>query len=324
MRAFELRAYDGPSGLTLTDVPEPEAAADEALLEVHAIGVNFPDLLLTRGHYQHKPDLPAVPGCEIAGIIRQAPEDSRWSVGDRAAAFVWDGGFAEFAAVPPQSLSPVPEGVDFGFAAGMIVNYQTVHFALQRRARLEAGETVCVLGAAGGIGTAALQVARGLGARVIAGVADEGQIATAEEAGCDEALVLTEGFASELRRLTDGRGVDVVLDPLGDWLFDEAIRGLAPEGRLIVIGFAAGKIPELRVNRVLLRNISVVGAAFGAFLDLDEGLMTRQAESLGRMVGDGIVRPHISARLAFEELPAALEQLGRGQIAGKAVIELRA
>jgi len=323
MRAFVLSAYDGPAGLREVDVPKPEVGVDEVLLEVHAIGVNFPDLLFTRGQYQHKPQLPMVPGCEVAGIIREAPVDSEWSVGDAAAAFIWDGGFAEFVAVPLRALSVVPKGVDLGFAAGMVVNYQTVYFALERRARVVSGETVLILGAAGGIGTAGLQVARGLGARVLAGVANEDQVATARAAGCDEVLVLQPGFSKELMGLTGGRGVDVVLDPLGDWLFDEAIRGLAPEGRLVVIGFAAGAIPELKVNRILLRNISVVGAAFGAFLDLDEGLMNRQAHALGELVGQGFVRPQISARYAFEELPAALELLGQGRIAGKAVIELR-
>lgn len=323
MRAFELQAYGGPEALRLTDVAEPEADDDHVVVDVHAVGINFPDLLLTRGQYQHKPPLPVVPGCEIAGVIRSDPEGSEWSPGDHVAAFVWQGGFAEQVAVPLNALAATPDGVDFASAAAMIVNYQTVHFALERRARLAPGETTFVLGAAGGIGTAAVQVAQGLGARVIAGVANEAQAETARAAGADDVVVLHEAFSQDVRRLTDGEGVDVVLDPLGDWLFDEAIRGLAPEGRILVVGFAAGAIPSVRVNRLLLRNVSAVGVAWGAFLDVDPELIGRQAASLARMVASGVVRPHISSRFAFEELPEALRRLGRGEIAGKGVVDVK-
>jgi NADPH:quinone reductase len=322
MRAFQLRAYEGPEGLELTDVAEPAADPDGVLLEIHAVGVNFPDLLLTKGQYQEKPSLPVVPGCEVAGIVRSAPDGSDWEVGDRAAAFVWQGGYAERVNVPLNSIAPVPEGMDLSSAAAMVVNYNTVHFALARRGQLQRGETALVMGAAGGIGTAALQVARGLGARVIAGVADEQQGETARAAGTDEVVVLAEGFSRTVRSLTDDRGVDVVLDPLGDWLFGEAIRALAPEGRILVIGFAAGDIPTLKVNRLLLRNVSAVGVAFGAFLGHAPGLMAEQAESLNRMVSEGIVRPQIGARYDFEDLPDALRRLERGEIPGKAVAEM--
>lgn len=322
MRAYELRAYDGPDGLVLTEVPAPTIDADHVLVDVEAIGVNFPDLLMTQGLYQLKPDLPVVPGCEIAGVVAAAPEGSGYEVGERVAAFVWQGGYAERVAVPLRSLARVPEGVDASFAAAMIVNYHTVHFALSRRGQLRDGETALIMGAGGGIGTAGLQVAKGLGATVLAGVADEKRARTARSSGCDDVVILTEGFSSRLRELTGGRGVDVVLDPLGDWLFDEAIRGLAPEGRILVVGFAAGAIPSLKVNRILLRNVSAVGVAFGAFLDVDPDLMDRQGASLDRMVADGVVRPQIGARYTFDQLPAALERLSRGQIPGKAVVEL--
>ncbi|MGW4340874.1 NADPH:quinone oxidoreductase family protein [Rhodococcus koreensis] len=320
MRAFELKEYSGPDGLTLTDVAAPQPSADEVVLQVAAIGVNYPDLLMTRGQYQNKPDLPAIPGCEVAGTVISAPTGSGWTTGDRAAAFVWEGGYAEQVTIPLNSIAPIPESVSFEFAAGMVVNYHTVHFALARRGRVAAGETVLVMGAGGGIGTAALQVAKGLGARVIAGVANENQIATATAAGAAETIVLEQGFAARLRELTEGVGVDVVLDPLGDWLFDEAIRGLAPEGRLLVIGFAAGNIPAVKVNRLLLRNISVVGVAFGAFLELDSSLMREQATSLNKMIAAGTVNPQISLHYPFDELPTALHRLGRGEIDGKAVV----
>lgn len=320
MRAFQLKEYVGPAGLELVELPPPEPAADAVLVDVRAIGVNFPDLLMTKGQYQYRPDLPTVPGCEVAGQVVQAPDGSGWSTGDRVAAFVWQGSFAEQAAIPLNSLVRVPDEVDFAAAAAMVVNYHTVLFALSRRGRVQPGETVLVMGAGGGIGTAAVQVARGLGARVVAGVADQDQVATAQAAGAPEVVVLDRGFSAQIRELTGGRGVDAVLDPLGDWLFDEALRALAAEGRILVIGFAAGQIPQVKVNRLLLRNVGVLGVAFGAFLELEPALMGEQARALDRMVADGTVRPQIGARFDFERIPEALAQLERGEIPGKGVV----
>ena len=323
MKAFELMAYAGPDGLTLVDAPAPEPSDCELLLDVHAIGVNFPDLLMTRGEYQFKPKLPTIPGCEVAGVVARAPEGSGWRIGDRAAAFIWHGGYAEQVAVSLHAVTSVPDRVELTTASGMVVNYQTVLFALQRRGQAKRGDHVLVMGAAGGIGTAALQVARGLGARVLAGVADDNQAETARAAGATETIVLRTGFAATVREMTEGRGVDVVLDPLGDWLFDEAVRALAPEGRVIVVGFAAGEIPSIKVNRLLLRNAGVIGAAFGAFLDVDPGIMQRQAESLHSMISAGAINPRIDAVYEFHELPETLRRLGRGEIRGKAVVRLR-
>lgn len=320
MRAFQLNEYAGPDGLTLVDAPAPRATRDAVTLQVHAIGVNFPDLLMTKGHYQHHPDLPVIPGCEVAGTVISAPDGFGWQDGDRAAAFVWQGGFAEQVSVPLNSMVRVSDQVDMASAAAMVVNYHTVHFALSRRGGVKAGETVLVMGAAGGIGTAAVQVATGLGARVLAGVADAEQVSIAQAAGARDVVVLEPGFAQTLREMTGGRGVDVVLDPLGDWLFDEAIRGIAPEGRLLVIGFAAGEIPNVKVNRLLLRNVGVIGVAFGAFLELDRELMGQQARSLDGMVASGVVSPHIGRRFTFEELPDALRLLAKGRIHGKGVV----
>ncbi|MGW5151511.1 NADPH:quinone oxidoreductase family protein [Rhodococcus koreensis] len=322
MQAFQLTDYVGPDGLALVDIEAPRSAQGEIILQVRAVGINYPDLLMTKGQYQRKPELPVVPGCEVAGTVISAPIGSGWKQGDRAAAFIWQGGFAEQVAVPVNSIVRVPDSISFESAAAMVVNYHTVHFALSRRGLVQADENVLVMGAAGGIGTAAVQVARGFGARVIAGVADVGQAETAKAAGAQEVLILQPGFAQTLREMTDGRGVDVVLDPLGDWLFDEAIRGLAPEGRLLVTGFAAGRIPEVKVNRLLLRNVSVLGVAFGALLEMEHKLMREQANSLDRMVGDGVVNPHIGARFGFNELPMALGCLNRGEIKGKAVVVL--
>lgn len=319
MKALQLVAYEGPEALRPAVVPEPVAGPGEVLVEVKAIGVNYPDLLITKGAYQHRPNLPFVPGCEIAGTVLAAPPGSGWERGARVAAFVWSGGYAERAVVPFNALMRLPDDADFFTGAGMVVNYHTTYFALHRRGRLVGGERLLVLGAAGGIGTAAVQVGRALGATVIGGVADDAQLVVARSAGADDALVLSREFAKEVRGRTGGLGVDVVLDPLGDWLFSEALYALAPEGRILVVGFAAGGIPELKVNRLLLRNVSAVGVAWGAFLDVDRGLMQDTTNALGAMFAAGFVSPPVEAVCTFADLPKALERLGRGEIRGKAV-----
>lgn len=322
MRALQLVAYDGPDGLRPADVPEPSADAGGIVVDVHAIGINYPDLLMTKGSYQVKPELPFVPGSEIAGVVHEAPPKSEWKPGDRVAAFVWSGAYAERVYVPLNAVFPLPPTMDFITGAATVINYHTVHFALARRGALRQGETLLVLGAAGGIGSAAVQVGRGLGARVIGGVATEDQLDAAREAGADEVLVLHEGFSAAVRDLTGGRGVDVVLDPLGDWLFGEALRALAPEGRILVVGFAAGAIPQLKVNRLLLKNVSAVGVAWGAFLDVDGQLMRKASRALGDMHAAGRLQPLIGARFDFQDIPEALHRLSRGEIRGKGVVVL--
>lgn len=323
MRALQLEAYEGPEALRLVDWPDPVPNAEGVIIDVRAIGINYPDLLITKGTYQVKPPLPFVPGSEVAGVVSHAPEGSGWSVGDRLAAFVWSGGYAEKVHAPLNAVLRLPESMDFSTGAATIINYHTVHFALSRRGRLAAGETLLVLGAAGGIGSAAVQVGKGLGARVIGGVASEEQLGAAREAGADDALVLSTGFSAPVRELTGGRGVDVVLDPLGDWLFGEAIRALAPEGRILVVGFAAGAIPQLGVNRLLLKNVAAVGVAWGAFLDIDRELMAHAGQEIVAMHRSGVIRPLVSANFAFEQIPEALQQLSRGAIRGKAVVTFR-
>jgi NADPH2:quinone reductase len=322
MNAFRLYSYDGPGALRCEDAEEPSGDDSCALVDVAAIGVNFPDLLLTQGKYQLRPDLPCVPGCEIAGVVRWAPPGSGWAPGDRVAAFIWQGGFAEVAAVPLAHLVRVGEAMTFDVAAALLVNYHTVHFALARRGRVTAGETVLVLGAAGGIGSAGVQVARGLGARVIAGVASTAQASVAERAGAADVVLLERGFSARVRAMAGGRGVDAVLDPLGDWLFTEAARALAPEGRILVVGFAAGEIPLIKANRLLLNNISAVGVAWGAFIGADPGLLAAQAAALNQMFAAGSVRPPIGSRFTFSQLPEALMALQAGRVAGKAVVQL--
>jgi NADPH2:quinone reductase len=322
MKALQLQSFNGPDALVSVETAEPEAAEDSAIIEVRAIGINYPDLLMTKGLYQLKPDLPFVPGCEVAGVLTQVPRESSWKIGDRVATFVWTGGYASHVAAPVSALIPVEDDMDFSTAAALIINYHTVHFALTRRGNVKAGETLLVLGAGGGIGSAGVQVGKGLGLRVIGGVADAGQVDAAYEAGADEVIVLSEGFSAPLRELTEGRGIDVVIDPLGDWLFGESLRALAPEGRILIIGFAAGTIPQLSINRLLLKNISAIGVAWGSFLDIDPTLMSNASKQLSKMYSAGILKPLLGERFTFDQIPEALHRLSRGEIRGKGIVEL--
>src|SRR6476469_7900562 len=264
MRAARITSLDGPAAVTVEDVPEPTLEAGDVLVDVHEAGVSFPDVLMSRGLYQMRPELPFVPGAECAGVVREVAEGSAFRPGDRVAAFPVLGAFAETVAVPEAMVFALPDAVPFEVGAALPMNYLTVHFALTRRGQLERGEDVLVHGAAGGIGTAAIQMARAMDARVIAVVSSEDKIETARAAGAHH-IVLAEGFLAATKELTDGRGVDVVVDPVGGDRFTDSLRSLAPEGRLLVIGFTAGQFPEVKVNRLLLNNISVVGVGWGVF-----------------------------------------------------------
>ncbi len=250
--------------MEVVDLPEP--SGDGVVIEVAAAGICFPDVLLTRGQYQITPDLPFVPGSEVAGLVRSAPVSSGYAAGDRVAAFPFLGGFAEVVEADAAMVFPLPDSVTYEQGAALPMNYLTCHFALRERGRLREGETVLVQGAAGGIGTAAVQLAAAWGARVIAVVSspDKGDVARA--AGAHE-VVLADGFRDAVAGLTNGRGVDVVVDPVGGDRFTDSLRSLAPGGRLLVIGFTAGSIPEVKVNRLLLGNISVVGRRVGRVVD---------------------------------------------------------
>ena len=329
MRALVLREFTGPDGIALEDVapPEPDARRP-ALIEVHAAGVSFADLLVTRGQYQVRPDLPFVPGLEVAGVVRHAPPGSGFAAGDRVAAFMFGGAFAEDAPADPATMVPIPDGVGFAAAAGFVVNYQTAWFALVRRARLQAGEQVLVQGAGGGLGVAVIQVARALGARVVGVAAGAEKRAMAEAAGAD-AVVDPDGrdggpaWPDAVRELTGG-GVDVVIDPVGSDRFLDSLRLLRPEGRLVVVGFAGGSIPEVKVNRLLLRNIGVLGAAWREFLTNDPGFVAEAAAVLNGLVADGrLAAPLVGATYPLADGAAALRDLAARRAVGKLVLTVR-
>jgi NADPH2:quinone reductase len=323
VKALVAQELSGPSGLVYTDVPDigEPAAPGMVVVDVGAAGVSFPDLLLIRGEYQLKLDPPFVPGTEIAGVVRSAPADSRFTAGQRVSALSMLGAWAERVAVPVASVNPTPDGIDDGAAVCLLGNYYTMYFALERRAALRAGETVLVLGSAGGVGTAAIQIAKALGAKVIAMVHRPGATEFVESLGADVVLPLTEGWAQAVREHTDGRGVDVVVDPVGGEAFDDAVRVLATEGRLLVLGFASGGgIPTVKVNRLLLRNVSVVGVGLGEFINRTPGAQAEIGVGLGKLIDAGL-RPPPPVRYPLSEGRAALESLANGGVRGKVVLE---
>jgi NADPH2:quinone reductase len=292
------------------------------VIDVAAAGVSFPDLLLSRGLYQLKPPLPFVPGVEVAGVVRSAPAGSGFAAGDRVASFTMLGGFAEVAATDPALTTRIPESLSMEAAAGFILNYHTAHFALARRGRLRSGETVAIHGAAGGVGTAAVQIARGLGARAVALVSSADKQAVARQAGAEVVIDTSGDWVSELRAQGGGRGVDVILDPVGGDRFDQSLRCLAPEGRLLVVGFTEGRIPSVQVNRLLLRNIDVVGVAWGAFLSVEPALFEATQQALETMIAGGVVSPIIGARFPLERAGDALHLLEERRALGKIVLTI--
>ena len=329
MRAVQIVNLDGPDrALAPAVLPEPEPShpltrGAGVVIDVHAAGVSFPELLQTRGQYQLKPPLPFVPGSEVGGVVRSAPADAGVRPGDRVAAFCLLGGFAEVAVAPAYLTFPLADGLDFAQGAALVLNHHTAHFALALRGRLAAGETVLVHGAAGGVGLAALQVAKGLGARTIGVVSSDEKERVAREAGADEVVRSGGPWKDEAKALTGGAGVDVVLDPVGGDRFTDSLRALREGGRAVVVGFTAGAIPEVRVNRLLLNNIEVVGAGWGAYALGKPELCRTIGAALDELIAGGFIRPHVGARFPLEQAADAVKLLEARTATGKVVLELR-
>ena len=319
MRAVQIVNLEGPDrALELAEIPDPEPShmltpGEGVVVDVRAAGVSFPELLQSRGEYQLKPPLPFVPGSEVGGVVRSAPAGAPVREGDRVAAFCLLGGWADVAVAPPFLTFPLPDELEFEQGAALVMNYHTAYFALKLRGRLAEGETVLVHGAAGGVGTAALEVASGLGARTIAVVSSDEKEQVARAAGADEVLRSDGAWKDAAKELG---GVDVVLDPVGGDRFTDSLRSLREGGRVVVVGFTGGAIPEVRVNRLLLNNTEVVGAGWGAYA-MGKPELCRE---IGAALEELAVRPLVGARFPLERAGDALRLLdGRGAT-GKVVL----
>jgi len=322
MRAARVMRLDGPEAIEVSDIEEP--VGDGVVVEVHAAGVAFPDALLSRGLYQYRLEPPFVVGAEIAGVVRTAPEGCHVGPGDRVVGLTMiGGGMAEIAVLDPQRVFRLPDNVSFEAGAGLLFNDLTVYFALTVRGRLADGETVLVHGAAGGIGTSTLRMAPVLGAgRTIAVVSTEDKRQSATAAGASD-VVLADGFKDAVESLTRGRGVDIVMDPVGGDRFTDSLRSLAPAGRLLVVGFTGGEIPTVKVNRLLLNNIDVVGVGWGAWGLTHPGALQEQWHDLEQLLASGRLPAPEPVVYPLEEAGAAVASLENRTAKGKVVVRVR-
>jgi len=324
MRAMLCRELGDVSKLAMGELPDPQPGPGEACIAVRAAGVNFPDILMVEGKYQVKPALPFVPGLEVAGEVAACGEGvTHVAPGDRVMAFArTGGGYAERIVLPGAIVTPIPDAMDFVTAAAFPVVYGTAHFALTHRGRLGEGETLLVLGAGGGVGLAAVEVGKALGARVIAAARGADKLAAAREQGAEEVVdYAAQDLRDTVLGLTGGRGVDVVFDPVGGDAFRQAVRCVGWEGRVLVIGFASGDIPQVAANYVLVKNLSVIGVVFGEHgARFPDETRERLAE-LARWCVDGRLKPRIHRVFALAQARAALAEIGERSVIGKMVLK---
>lgn len=324
MRAIQIASLDGPQAAQLVEIDEPSADDGMVLVDVHAAGVAFPDALQSRGLYQYKPEMPYTPGAEVAGVVRSAPEGAGVAAGDRVVGLTMlCGAMAEVVALHPERVFALPDSVSFEAGAGVLFNDLTMHFALRTRGRLRDGESLLVHGAAGGIGTSTLRLAPAFGAgRVIAVVSSEAKAEVARAAGATD-VVFADGFKDAVKELTDGRGVDIVVDPVGGDRVTDSLRCLAPGGRLLVVGFTAGDIPTIKVNRLLLNNVDAVGVGWGAWTFTHPGYLREQWDELEPLLADGKVAPPQPVVYPLERAAEAIASLEERSALGKVVVAVR-
>ncbi len=324
MKALLCTAWGGPDSLEIGELPSPAPAPGEILVDVRACGLNFADTLMIQGKYQERPDFPFSPGLEVSGeVLETAPGVDDFVSGERVIALCGYGGLAERVVVPSGNAIRLPEGMDFVTAAGFAVVYGTAHVGLERRARLQPGEVLLVHGAAGGVGLAAVEIGRRMGATVIATGSTEEKLALAKDHGAHPGIIYREeSFRDRVIALTDGRGADVVFDPVGGEVFEQSIRCINWEGRILVIGFASGTIPALAVNLTLVKNMSVVGVYWGAYRKRDTAVLQQSWRQLLQWLAEGALSPHVSATYPLAQAPAALASLMERRTTGKVVITM--
>jgi NADPH:quinone reductase len=324
MRAILCREYGPPESLTVEEVDDPQAGDGQVVVDIKACAVNFPDVLIIQNLYQFKPPLPFSPGAEVAGVVSSiGPGVDGVSIGDRVLASTGWGGLAEKIAVDAGSLIPVPDGMDFGAASSFLYAYGTSYYALKDRARLQSGETLVVLGAAGGVGLAAVELGALMGATVIAAASSDDKLALCQEYGASMTINYgTEDLKARIRELTGGVGADVVYDPVGGQYSEPALRSTAWGGRFLVIGFAAGQIPSIPLNLTLLKGCDIVGVFWGAFVGRFPEHHRRNVEELMSWWRDGKLRPHISSTYPLDRAAEAIRELADRKAKGKVVVTI--
>ena len=322
MHAWLCEKPIGVEALNWKELPTPEPQADEVRVAIRAASLNFPDLLIVQNKYQMKPPVPFVPGSEYAGVVEAVGVGVKHlKVGDAVAAFGGTGGFATHAIVKAALVMPLPAGFAFDDAAAFVLTYATTHHALMDRAALKSGETVLVLGAAGGVGTAAIQIAKIAGARVIAAASSDEKCALCKQLGADATInYSTANLREEIKRLTDGKGPDVVYDPVGGDMAEPVFRSIGWRGRYLVIGFAQGGIPALPFNLALLKGASIVGVFWGDFARREPAANAKALQELAKWYAQGLVKPVIDQRLPMVDLPKAFARMGSRQVRGKLVM----
>ena len=322
MKAVVCKQFGPPESLVIEDLPSPTPGAGEVVVSVKAASVNFPDVLIIQDKYQSKPPLPFSPGSELAGVVKEVgPGVTHAKPGDKVIAFTTYGAFAEEVKTEAARLLPLPEGMSFESGASFILTYGTTDHALRDRATLRSGETLLVLGAAGGVGIAAIEIGKALGARVIACASSAEKLQVCREHGADETInYVAEDLRERIKALTAGKGVDVIYDAVGGPYTEPAFRSIAWRGRLLVIGFAAGDIPKLPLNLALLKGASIVGVFWGDFARREPKSFAESARQLTQWYREGKLRPHVSATFPLEKAAEAMNLLASRQAKGKVVI----
>jgi NADPH:quinone reductase len=323
MKAIVCKNWGLPDTLTVENLPDPVPAAGQVSIEVQAAGVNFPDVLIIQNKYQFKPELPFTPGSELAGVVRAVGEGvSHLHVGDRVIAFIGNGAFAQQVVAPAAVVMPMPPGMDFDTAAAITLTYGTSHHAVVDRAQLKAGETMLVLGAAGGVGLAAIEIGKALGARVIAAASTDEKLAVCTAHGADATINYSnQDLREAIKAATGGRGPDVIYDPVGGVYAEPAFRSIGWRGRYLVVGFANGEIPKLPLNLTLLKGASLVGVFWGEFARREPKANLAAMQELMGWLAAGKIKPHISGRYALAETPQALNDMAARKVTGKVVIQ---
>jgi len=331
MKAMLCKEYGPPETLVLSDVPSPKPGPGQIVVQVKSCGVNFPDVLIIENKYQFKPALPFAPGAEIAGVVKELGEGvTRVKVGDRVIASVGNGGMQEQVIADPNRCIPMPDGMAFETASALVLTYGTSHYALKDRAKLKAGEILVVLGAAGGVGLAAVELGKAMGARVVAGASSQEKVDLAKKHGADDGFVYPTGklsrdqqkeFSEQIKQATGGKGADVLYDPVGGDYAEPAVRAMAWEGRYLVIGFTAG-IPSVPLNLTLLKSCDIQGVFWGAFTARNPERNKEHLAEIMRWTVEGKIKPYISARFPLARAGEAIRMLADRKAQGKVVVTM--